>query len=122
MLSSMLSGHPSFRDAGRWLFEDYAHNRLSESERKPLEAYSLDGTVHHIPVPAKIIAGSTALKRIKSPHNFYWRPVKPTDFKGVDAIIRVGNDVWTLQYTIRGEHKAATQCLIKIRKETSSGI
>jgi len=77
LLVRMLKHHPSFRDAGRWLFEDYAHNRLSDSERKPLEAYSLDGTVRHIPVPDKMIAGSTALKDIQPPHNFYWQPIKP---------------------------------------------
>ncbi|KAF8351822.1 hypothetical protein F5887DRAFT_932526 [Amanita rubescens] len=110
----IFNGHPSFRDAGRWLFEDYAHNRLSDSERKPLEAYSLDGTVRHIPVPDKMIVGSTALKHIQPPHNFYWRPVKP-NFKGVNAIIRSGDDVWVLQYTMIGEHKALTDGLVEIR-------
>ena len=81
----MLSSRPSFCDAGGWLFEDYAHNRLSEPNREPLEAYSLDGTVHHSPVPAKMIAGSTALKCIQPPFNFCWRPVK-SNFKGVNAI------------------------------------
>jgi hypothetical protein len=110
----ILSGHPSFCDAAGWLFEDYAHNRLSEPKQNPLEAYSLDGTVHHIPVSDKMIVGSTALKRIQPPHNFYWRPVKP-NFKGVDAIIRVDDDVWALQYTLSKEHKPATDGLLEIR-------
>ncbi|KAK2459274.1 hypothetical protein APHAL10511_008695, partial [Amanita phalloides] len=106
----MLSSHPSFCAAGGWLFEDYAHNRLSAPNREPLKAHSLDGTVYHIPVPAKMIAGSTALKNIRPPHDFYWRPVTP-NFKGVDAIIRSGDDVWVLQYTISREHKPVTDDL-----------
>jgi hypothetical protein len=113
--STMLSRHPSFRDAGGWLFENYAHNRLSEPVQEPLAAHSIDGAVQQIPVPAKMIAGSTALMRIQPPHNFYWRPVKP-NFEGVDAIIRYDNDIWALQYTISPEHKSATQGLIDIRK------
>ena len=107
----ILNGHLSFREAGRWLFGDYAHNRLSELEREPLKAYSPDGTVYHIPVPAKMIVGFTALKNIQPPHNFYWRPVKP-NFKGINALIRSGNNVWALQYMI---NKFATDGLIEIR-------
>ncbi|KAF8344470.1 hypothetical protein F5887DRAFT_971403 [Amanita rubescens] len=111
----MLSSHPTFRDAAGWLFEHYAHNRLSEPTRESLKAHSRDGKAHDIPVPAKIIAGSTALARIQPPCDFYWRPVKP-NFKGVDAIIRDGNDVWALQYSISAKHIAATDGLIEIRE------
>ncbi|KIL69443.1 hypothetical protein M378DRAFT_8092 [Amanita muscaria Koide BX008] len=80
-----LSSYPSFCSAAGWLFEHYAHNRLSEPKCEQLGAYTFDGTLHHIPVPARMIAGSTALKRIQPPYNFYWRPVQP-NFKGVDAM------------------------------------
>jgi len=110
----ILSSYPSFRDAGGWLFEHYAHNRLSGPYRQPLKAHSLDGTVHDIPVPAKMIAGSTALKHIQPPFNFYWRPT--SNFEGVDAIIRLDDDVWALQYSIGLEHRAATGGLIVIRQ------
>ena len=40
----ILNGHPTFHIAGGWLFEDYAHNRLSESKHDPSKAYCLDGT------------------------------------------------------------------------------
>ncbi len=96
------------------MFEHYAHNHLSKSECNTLEAYSLDGTVHHIPVPATMIAGSTALKQIQPPHHFYWRPVQPS-FKGINAIIRSGDNVWALQYTISKEHKDAIDGLNEIR-------
>ena len=62
-----------------------------------------------------MIAGPTALKCILAPYNFFWRPVK-SNFKGVDAIIRSGDDVWALQYTISREHKPATDGLIEIRR------
>ena len=110
----MLSHYPSFCSAAGWLFEHYAHNCLSKPNHEKLEAYTLDGTLHHIPVPSRMIAGSTALKRIQPPHNFYWRPVEP-NFKGVDAIIRFEDDVWVLQYTISGVHKPATDGLLEIR-------
>ena len=113
-LFRMLSSHPSFCDAGGRLFEHYAHNQLSEPGRKPLLAYSPDGKVCCIPVPAKLIAGTTTLNHIQPPHNFYWRPVN-SNFEGVDAIIRSGNDVWALQYTISRTHKSATKGLIDIR-------
>ncbi|KAM6496970.1 hypothetical protein JOM56_007443 [Amanita muscaria] len=112
----ILSSYPSFCSAAGWLFEHYAHNRLSEPEREPLGAYTFDDTLHQIPVPARMIAGSTALERIQPPYNFYWRPVQP-NFKGVDAIIRFEDDVWALQYTISGEHKPATDGLLEIRKK-----
>ena len=110
----MLSHYPSFCSAAGWLFEHYAHNCLSEPNHEKLGAYTLDGTLHHIPVPSRMIAGSTALKRIQPPHNFYWRPVEP-NFKGVNAIIRFEDDVWVLQYTISGVHKPATDGLLEIR-------
>ena len=68
-LFRMLSSHPSFCDAGGTLFEHYAHNQLSEPEREPLLAYSPDDEVCCIPVPAKLIAGTTALGHIQPPHD-----------------------------------------------------
>ena len=55
----ILSNHPFFCDAAGWLFEDYAHNRLSEPMSNSLVVYSLNDAVHRIPVPAKMIAGSS---------------------------------------------------------------
>ena len=63
-----------------------------------------------------MISGITRLKNIQPPHDFYWRPVSP-NFEGVDAIIRFGDDVWALQYTIGRKHKAATKGLVKIRED-----
>lgn len=110
----MLSSHPSLRAAAGWMFEHYAHVYLSNPTRIPLKAYLPNElNPHHIPVPAKMIAGSTKLKTIQPPHKFYWRPAEP-NFKGIDALIRIDDIVWALQYTISGSHGSATNGLTKV--------
>jgi hypothetical protein len=49
------------------------------------------------------------------PFHFYWRPGEP-NFKSVDAVIRQGNTVWALQYTVSRAHRAATAGLNEVHK------
>ena len=45
-----------------------------------------------------MMSGNTALKHYQAPFNFYWRP-REVNFEGI-AVIRCGNEVWALQFTI----------------------
>ena len=60
-----------------------------------------------------MISGNDAIKHIQSPFNFYWWP-RETNFEGVDAVIRKGDNVWALQYTVSRAHRAATDGLTKV--------
>jgi hypothetical protein len=114
---TMLSKHPSLRTAAGWLFENYAHAVLSDPNRAPLVTYIRNEIeAPYIPPPNNVISGSTALKNIRPPFSFYWRP-RETNFEGLDAIIRDNNTVWGLQYTIRAKHGSALEGLIQIHKE-----
>jgi hypothetical protein len=55
------------------------------------------------------------MRHILAPFHFYWRPRDP-NFKGVDAVIRQGNTVWALQYTVSRAHRAATAGLNEVHK------
>ena len=63
-----------------------------------------------IPPPQRFISGPHALKTIEEPFNFYWRPQEP-NFPGLDALIRVDNTVWGLQYTMGKTRREATDGL-----------
>ena len=88
------------------MFEHMAHVFTADPGRSPLEIYigSMKGT---IPALQRMISGDDAIKHIQSPFNFYWRP-QETNFEGVDAVIREGDNVWPLQY------RAATDGLTKV--------
>ncbi|KAF8959416.1 hypothetical protein BDZ97DRAFT_1761441 [Flammula alnicola] len=110
---NMLRGHPSLCSAAGWLFESYAHVYFSNPNHVPIQAYLRnDPNPYPIPTPAKMITGSK-LKTIQPPHNFYWRPREP-NFEGVDAVIRVGNIVWALQFTISALHRSAAAGLAQV--------
>ncbi|KAF8959419.1 hypothetical protein BDZ97DRAFT_1667164 [Flammula alnicola] len=110
----MLSRHPSLHGTAGWLFASYAHAYFSNPNHDPIQAYlHNDPNPYPIPTPANMITGSK-LKTIQPPHNFYWRPREPNKFEGVDAVIRAGNIVWALQFTIRGSRRSATAGLTKV--------
>ncbi|CAA7264998.1 unnamed protein product [Cyclocybe aegerita] len=115
---NMLNGHPSLRGAAGWLFESYAHVYFSDPTRGTLKVYCADQKLAPLSIPyaARMIAGSTALKNIQPPHNFYWRP-RETNYPGVDAVIRVDNDVYALQFTISSTHRSAADGLKKVHKD-----
>ena len=111
---SILTSHPSLRSAAGWLFENYAHAYFSD---KPMQVYHSDHpNPIFVPVPERRIAGRTALKNIQSPFNFYWRPREP-NYTGIDALIRSGNIVWALQFTISTSHCSSTDGLEKARND-----
>ncbi|KAF8519742.1 hypothetical protein BU17DRAFT_47470 [Hysterangium stoloniferum] len=113
---SLLSGHPSLRSAAGWLFENYGHVCFSGPIPASLQGYLPgDPNPHPIPTPSRMISGTTALQTIQPPFNFYWRPLKP-NFSGVDALIRSGNVVWALQFTISASHGSATKGLNEVSK------
>lgn len=64
-----------------------------------------------------MISDSTKLKNIQEPFDFYWRPGEQQNFPGVNAIIRSGNIVWALQFTISTSHKPATEGLDRLYKD-----
>jgi len=80
-----------------------------------LSSHPNDPNSYPIPVTSEMITGSAKLKHIQAPFSFYWRPGGPT-FKGVDAPIRSGNAVWTLQFTIGDSHRSATEGLDEVYK------
>jgi len=112
---NMFSSHSSLRSAAGWLFENYGHVYCSNPNRQPIQAYLRnDPEPHLIPTPAKLITCTMAA--IQPPHNFYWRP-RETNFPGVDAVIRIDNIVWALQFTISSSHRSATVGLTKVRND-----
>ena len=114
---TMLSKHPSLRTAAGWLFENYAHVVLSDPNRAPLPTYIRNETgAPSIPPPNEIRSGSTTLKAIQPPFNFYWRPREP-NFEGLDAVICDRDTAWGLQYTIRAKHGSVTEGLTQVRKD-----
>jgi hypothetical protein len=111
----MLSSHPSLRGAAGWVFENFAHVRLSDPKGIPMKVY-LHGDPDTDTIPtSSMTSGVRALSRVQPPFNFYWRPVEP-NFPGIDALIRVHNIVWVLQFTISASHKSATKGLERVRK------
>ncbi|CAA7265016.1 unnamed protein product [Cyclocybe aegerita] len=106
-----LTHHPSLRSAAAWIFENYAHVYFSDPNRNPLQARLLnDSNPYSIPTPGRIIVGSTALKAIQPPFNFYWRPLDPI-FNGVNGVVRAGNNVWALQFTTSDSLSSTTNGL-----------
>lgn len=111
-----LSAHPSLGTAAGWWFENFAHVKLSDPTRQPIPTHARgDSNSSPIPVPKVMLSGSTALRTIQRPFDFYWRPREP-DFEGIDSLIRVGNTVRVQQYTTSSSHRSATQGLDKIFK------
>ena len=112
----MFSDHPSLRTTARWLFEHYAHIYFSALDRGIIHGYRRNKRKPDvIPIPTEMISGSTALGSIKSPFNFYWRP-REHNFPGIDALIRVGNTIWALQFTLNSAHNSAQPGLDDVRR------
>ena len=106
-----LRDHPHLGSPAGWLFKNYAHICFSAPNYTPFVGYlPNDPNPHTISTARQIITGSTKLKNIQGPFNFYWQPREP-HFPGVDAIIRSGDIVWALQFTISSSHKPATEGL-----------
>ena len=114
---TILNSHPTLRSPAGWLFENYGHFFFSLANRRESTHGYLedDPNPHPIPTAGRIISGSTALKEVQSPFNFYWRPREPT-FEGVDALLRSGNIAWALQYAVGMSHCSATKGLDELRK------
>jgi hypothetical protein len=115
---TMLNSHPTLRAPAGCMFENMAHVFAADPERSPLQITTrntkgdIKGT---IPAPKVMISGNDSLRHILSPYQFYWRPREP-NFKGVDAIIRHGSNVWALQYTVSRAPRAATDGLSEVHK------
>jgi len=109
----MLDEHSTLHNAAGWIFEIHAHAVLSDPTRDHLPTYIRDNLMpHHLPPPQRFISGLHALRTTGGPFNFYWRPQEP-NFPGLDALIRVNNVVWGLQYMIGKTHREATDGLTK---------
>jgi len=98
----------------RVVVRNYAHVRLSDPTRPPIQTHICSvSNPPSIPAPKAVLAGSNALRKIQPPFDFYWRePI----FEGIDGLIRVGNTVRVLQYTTFSSHRSATKGLEEIRK------
>jgi hypothetical protein len=111
-----LTAHPSLGTAAGWWFENYAHVRLSDPTRPPIQTHIRSApNPPSIPAPKAVLAGTDALRKIKPPFNFYWRPQEP-NFEGIDYLIRIGNTVRVGQYTTSSSRRSATKGLDKIYK------
>ena len=115
----LLNGHPALRTAAGWLFENYAHIRFStpgHQDQASVLAYRAKKSSPpiDIPTPTRMISDSTALGTIQAPFDFYWRP-RENNFPGIDALIRVGDTVWALQFTLSSTHRSAKEGLVKVR-------
>jgi hypothetical protein len=116
LIFMMLTAHPSLGTAAGWWFENYAHVRLSDPTRPPIQTHIRGvSTPPSIPAPMVVLAGSSALHKIQPPFDFYWRPREP-NFEGIDGLIRVGNTVRVQQYTTSSSHRSATKGLEEIRE------
>ena len=62
-----------------------------------------------------MLTDTDVLRKIQPPFDFYWRPREP-NFKGIDGLIRVRNNVRALQYTNASSHRSATNGLEEIYK------
>ena len=89
----LLTNHLPLRAAAGWAFEHAAHIIISNPNRPPLQTYIRGVARSPIPPANNMITGSTALSTIQPPFDFYWQPGEP-NFPGVDALIRLGADVW----------------------------
>ena len=97
------------------MFENIAHVIVADPKRSPLHTYDCNNRKLILPTPKEVTSGTTALGRIQQPFNFYWRPREP-NFEGVDAVIRFGDEVWALQFTVSSYHRAATNGLTEVHK------
>ena len=113
----ILNSHPTLRAPAGWLFENYSHFYFSiENRRESIHGYLKDDPNRYlIPIAKKMLSGTTALKRIQQPFNFYWRPTEPT-FKGINSVLRLDNTAWVFQFTISNEHHPATEGLDELYK------
>jgi hypothetical protein len=116
VIFATLAAHPSLGTAAGWWFENFAHVKLSDPTRRPIPTHTHgDSNSSPIPVPKVMLSGSTALRNIQKPCDFYWQPREP-NFEGIDSLIRVGSEVRVQQYTTSSSHRSANQGLDEIYK------
>ena len=114
---TILNSHLTLRSPAGWLFENHGHFFFSVANRRESTHGYLedDPNPHPIPTTGRIISGSTALKQVQPPFNFYWWSWEPT-FEGVDGLLRSGNIPWGLQYAVGNNQCSATKGLDELRK------
>ena len=110
----MMHKHPSLSSAVGWIFEHSAHLYVANNDRPQIRIYMQSREGPAIPPVKDSKSGNTFLGSIQAPFNFYWRP-REVNFPGVDALIRCGNEVWLLQYTISRTHKPADKGIDRVR-------
>jgi len=106
----MLNSHPSLRSPAGWIFENMAHVVVPTRIGLDLK-YITRLKKYFMPAPdhEEMISGNSALRGIKRGFRpFYWRP-RDSDYESVDSVLRSGDDVWALQYTVSRSHRAATE-------------
>ena len=106
--------HLSLSSAAGWIFEHSAHLYVANDVRPQIRIYMQSREGPAIPPVEDSKSGNTFLGSIQAPFNFYWRP-REVNFPGVDALIRCGNEVWLLQYTISRTHKPADKGIDRVR-------
>jgi len=112
-----LIAHPSLGTSAEWWFESYAHVRLSDPARPPIQTHIRSApNLSFIPAPKDVLAGTDALRKIKPPFDFYWRPREPNNFEGIDYLIRTGNTVRVGQYITSSSPRSATKGFDEIYK------
>jgi len=80
-----------------------------------LKIYNKAHKEYFMPAPEEIISGNS-LRGIKMEFRpFYWRP-RGSNYEGVDSVLRCGDDVWVLQYTVSRPRRAATKGLNEVHK------
>ena len=113
---AMFNSHPTLRSPAGWIFENMAHVVVASPKRPQLKMYNGANREFSLPAPEEMISGNSALRGVKEQfRSFYWRP-RESNYEGVDAVLRRGNDVWALQYTVSRSHRAATNGLTEVCK------
>jgi len=83
------------------MFENLAHVVIADSKWPRLKIYERFNKKYSIPALAKMISGNAALRGIQSPFISIGDLERATT-KVSMLLIRCGDDVWALQYTVTG--------------------
>jgi hypothetical protein len=97
------------------MFENMAHVVVGDPKRSRIKIYDDRNKEFSMPAPENMISGNTALRGLRKPfRSFYWRP-RESNYEGVDSVLRCGDNIWALQYTVSRSHRAATKGLTDVR-------